>query len=124
MALGFSSKAGKAESQSSNEKTPTDNYDPERTVLRGKPMNRIDGPLKARAASVSAGADDASGDFSIGKQIEMEAENAIQYRTCSWPKVCIFELQVHDITGVSYDFPARHNSQLRGKAYAGFALLS
>lgn len=25
--------------------------------------------------------------ITIGKQIEMEAENAIKYRTCSWPKV-------------------------------------
>jgi hypothetical protein len=88
MALGFSSKSEKAEkadSQSSNEKAPIDNYDPERTVFRGKPMNRIDGPLKARTGSITP-ADDSSGDFSIGKQIEMEAENAIQYRTCSWPK--------------------------------------
>jgi hypothetical protein len=32
---------------------------------------------------------DASSDasFSIGKQIEMEANNAIKYRTCSWQKV-------------------------------------
>jgi hypothetical protein len=26
--------------------------------------------------------------ITIGKQIEMEANNAIKYRTCSWQKVC------------------------------------
>jgi hypothetical protein len=26
--------------------------------------------------------------ITVGKQMEMEAENAIKYRTCSWPKVC------------------------------------
>ena len=94
MALGFSSKAEKADSQSDNEKAPIDNYDPETAAVRaprglgGKPMNRIDGPLKARSGSLAGVDDSSSNDFSIGKQIEMEAENAIQYRTCSWPKVC------------------------------------
>jgi hypothetical protein len=31
---------------------------------------------------------DASSGVSIGAQIEMEKENAIQYRTCGWKKVC------------------------------------
>lgn len=26
--------------------------------------------------------------FSVGKQMELEAENAIKYRTCSWQKAC------------------------------------
>jgi hypothetical protein len=26
--------------------------------------------------------------ITVGKQMELEAENAIKYRTCSWPKVC------------------------------------
>jgi hypothetical protein len=30
---------------------------------------------------------DESGDDILGKQIELEAGNAIQYRTCSWQKV-------------------------------------
>jgi hypothetical protein len=25
--------------------------------------------------------------ITVGKQMELEAENAIKYRTCSWPKV-------------------------------------
>lgn len=29
----------------------------------------------------------------IGKQLELEANNAIKYRTCSWQKVGIFPLQ-------------------------------
>jgi len=29
---------------------------------------------------------DESGEDIIGKQIELESGNAIQYRTCSWPK--------------------------------------
>lgn len=32
-------------------------------------------------------ADDTSEDISVGKQMEMEADNAIKYRTCSWQKV-------------------------------------
>jgi hypothetical protein len=27
--------------------------------------------------------------ITVGKQMELEAENAIKYRTCSWPKVCL-----------------------------------
>lgn len=33
------------------------------------------------------GSDDSGSDI-LGKQIELEAGNAIQYRTCSWQKVC------------------------------------
>jgi hypothetical protein len=36
---------------------------------------------------------DESGEDVLGKQIEMEADNAIQYRTCSWQKVCFFLAQ-------------------------------
>jgi hypothetical protein len=38
--------------------------------------------------------DNASDEFSIGKQIEMESENAIKFRTCSWPKVCLTPLHI------------------------------
>lgn len=31
----------------------------------------------------------ASSDDILGKQIESEAGNALQYRTCSWQKVCL-----------------------------------
>lgn len=33
--------------------------------------------------------DSDSGSDILGKQIELEAGNALQYRTCSWQKVCI-----------------------------------
>jgi len=32
---------------------------------------------------------DDSGSDILGKQIELEADNAIKYRTCSWQKVCL-----------------------------------
>jgi hypothetical protein len=32
--------------------------------------------------------DDSDGSITVGKQMAMEAENAIKYRTCSWQKVC------------------------------------
>ena len=37
-------------------------------------------------------ADSGSDSFDVGKQIAMEADNAIKYRTCSWPKVCFSAL--------------------------------
>ncbi|PSN73094.1 putative neutral amino acid permease [Corynespora cassiicola Philippines] len=72
MALGFgSSKVAKTDSRNSSNdeaKKPQESYDQEA---------QLGGP---------DGRHDSSGDFSVGKQIEMEADNAIQYRTCSWPK--------------------------------------
>jgi hypothetical protein len=32
--------------------------------------------------------DDSDASITVGKQMELEAENAIKYRTCSWQKVC------------------------------------
>jgi hypothetical protein len=60
-------------STSSNEKSYEKDkaYDAEAAAGNPIPMND--------------GSSDAS--FSIGKQIEMEANNAIKYRTCSWQKV-------------------------------------
>jgi hypothetical protein len=43
-------------------------------------MSRISKP-----ASVTG--DDTDSSISVGAQIEMEKENAIKYRTCSWQKV-------------------------------------
>jgi len=60
-------------------------YDPEQTGPRGMKMNRIDGPITKSIAQGDL-SDDSSG-LSVGKQMEMEAGNAIKYRTCSWPKV-------------------------------------
>jgi hypothetical protein len=78
MALGlFGSKAKSADAHSNSsgntEKFQKDkNYDPE-TVAPGESHLNDDGS-------------DAS--LTIGKQMELEADNAIKYRTCSWPKVC------------------------------------
>lgn len=56
-------------------------------------MSRIDRPITKSIAGGhdEAFADDASSDpsMSVGKQMELEAGNAIQYRTCSWKKVSI-----------------------------------
>ena len=48
-------------------------------------MNRIDKPRSG--SIVSVGRDTDADSVSVGKQVEMEATNAIKYRTCSWPKV-------------------------------------
>ena len=60
-------------------------YDTENQGARK--MSRID---KSITKPITGGdpdlSDDSSG-MSIGKQMEMEAGNAIKYRTCSWPKV-------------------------------------
>jgi len=55
-------------------------YDPE--SLAERRLSRIDKPIKADYEG-----DDSSSGMSVGKQMELEADNAIKYRTCSWPKV-------------------------------------
>jgi hypothetical protein len=42
-------------------------------------------PVLPHLAGYDFGDDDTGSDI-LGKQIELEAGNAIQYRTCSWPK--------------------------------------
>ena len=59
-------------------------YDPESQGARK--MSRIDKAI-TKPISGEATDSDASSGISIGKQMEMEAGNAIKYRTCSWPKV-------------------------------------
>jgi hypothetical protein len=71
MAIGpFGSKKGDARSlsnSSSNEKK-----DPELGGLAASDRRDMD--------------DDSTASMTVGKQMEMEAENAIKYRTCSWQK--------------------------------------
>ena len=43
-------------------------------------------PVLPHLSSYDFGDDDSGSDI-LGKQIEMEAGNALQYRTCSWQKV-------------------------------------
>lgn len=51
-------------------------------------MNRIDKPVTKSISGDLATADDSTdASDAIGKQMEMEAGNAIKYRTCSWQKV-------------------------------------
>lgn len=56
-------------------------YDAEKTEERGRKMSRIGG-----SKAIGVGDSDSGSVVSVGKQMEMEASNAIKYRTCSWPK--------------------------------------
>lgn len=53
-------------------------YDPEVQDGKGRKMSRIGG------AGIGS---DSDSQLSVGKQVELEASNAIKYRTCSWQKV-------------------------------------
>lgn len=55
-------------------------YDVEKTGPRERKMSRIAGPGLGRDS-------DSDSAISVGKQIELEANSSIKYRTCSWPKV-------------------------------------
>ena len=56
-------------------------------------MSRIDRPVTTSISGSITGRKSVDGnvsddpDVSVGKQIELEAGNAIKYRTCSWQKV-------------------------------------
>jgi hypothetical protein len=64
-------------------------YDPENITIGGRRLKRVEAPLLRRGQdSPTSSPDDSSAEFSVGKQIEKEAGNAIQYRSCSWHKVC------------------------------------
>jgi len=76
MALGFGKKAQKADSVEKG-------YSPD--LSKEKDEYDVENAGGERRASlIPQDSDDAS--FDVGKQIEMEAENAIKYRTCSWQK--------------------------------------
>jgi hypothetical protein len=106
MALGFgkSKTNGSSSSSPPNEKAepkfddvnPYNDYSADQTTAEHggskkskKPMNRIDRPI-TRSITGDSTMGDSSTDVSvsIGKQMELEADNAIKYRTCSWQKVC------------------------------------
>lgn len=72
------------------------NGDAEKGVGRnaggGRKMSRIDKPITKSIGGLNGGNDLTSDDatdpsISVGKQMELEAGNAIKYRTCSWQKV-------------------------------------
>jgi hypothetical protein len=84
MALGFGNKKAKEAGIINNDvKSPEDVYDPEDQSNGGR-----------RRVSRVVGDDNSSTTLSIGKQIELEADNAIKYRTCSWQKVCSIILRL------------------------------
>jgi hypothetical protein len=74
MALGFGSK--KATSPTNANNNPATEKDMKK-----------DGVF-ARGDSDAERQSDEDASINVGKQIELEAGNAIQYRTCSWQKVC------------------------------------
>jgi hypothetical protein len=108
MALGFGKKnvsdSSNHSSSPPNEKAelksdgvnPYNDYSADQTTAEhggskkfNKPMNRIDRPRTRSIAGDSAMGDSSTDvSVSIGKQMELEADNAIKYRTCSWQKVC------------------------------------
>lgn len=71
--------------------------DAEKQTSQGGPgarkMSRIDRPVTKSISGNISGRRSIDGDMesetsvSVGKQMELEAGNAIKYRTCSWPKV-------------------------------------
>jgi hypothetical protein len=103
MALGFGNKKMTSSDESGNEKDSApqfgNNYDgfsPDaeaQGATRFRKGSRIDRPvinsiagnIEGRKPSVDQTIDE--GEVSIGKQLEAEAGNAIQYRTCSWQKL-------------------------------------
>jgi hypothetical protein len=104
MALGFGKKKSDSSSPSSSPSTEKANpsdfgkdavFSADATAAenggrntKGRRMNRIDGPITRSIAGENALADDSTdASVSIGKQMELEAGNAIKYRTCSWQKV-------------------------------------
>lgn len=73
-----------------------DGADAEKLQSRGsapRRMSRIDRPVTKSISGTLSGRRSVDGDMdseqsvSVGKQMELEAGNAIKYRTCSWPKV-------------------------------------
>lgn len=55
--------------------------------------SRIDAPLrKGSIVTGDTSSDEEGTSMSIAAQIEAEKDNAIKYRTCSWPKVSQFLL--------------------------------
>lgn len=95
MALGgiFNGKDDVIDNGNESEKNAPPFQDPE-NLTGGHKWGRIDKPISSivgKRASVAEGAelDEDGNDLSVGKQVQMEEENAIKYRSCGWKKVCI-----------------------------------
>lgn len=63
---------------------------------KGRKNGRI-APVLPHLRGYDFGSDESSDDADavLGKQIELEANNAIQYRTCSWQKVCCVNISLN-----------------------------
>ncbi|KAK5120912.1 hypothetical protein LTR85_005696 [Meristemomyces frigidus] len=105
MALGFNRKAADGDVPSTESNSPPPAFgngqegyydgfgaDAEKGVGQtgsgGRKMSRIDKPVSKSISGMGGVTDDDATDpsITIGKQMELEAGNAIKYRTCSWRK--------------------------------------
>jgi hypothetical protein len=90
MALGFGSKKADTASVNPNATITTgEEYrDPEKGSYDGSDKNgkggRLGGPVRGDLVD-----SDGEASLDIDKQIALEADNDIKYRTCSWQKVCL-----------------------------------
>jgi hypothetical protein len=82
MALGFLSSREKADSADNSDSYFNNSPDP----TKDKHDYDVEGAGGARRSSLLP-QDSSDASFDVGKQIELEAENSIKYRTCSWKKV-------------------------------------
>lgn len=80
MALNYSEKTTAVDNPNTN--LNNNNHD-----LFGKDAEKQSLDNGRRGSNMDS-SDEAS--VSVGKQIQLEAGNAIQYRTCSWQKVCYY----------------------------------
>ncbi|OAL50516.1 hypothetical protein IQ07DRAFT_428757 [Pyrenochaeta sp. DS3sAY3a] len=79
MALGFLGKSSKTRGDNHSSSSTEERVSkPEKSYDAEAGLGRIEDPSRRDV--------DEGDSITIGKQIEMEAENAIKYRTCSWPK--------------------------------------
>lgn len=74
---------------------PFSDYDDKDAEMQGKRRgSRLGGPLKSSTNPAAMVDSDGESALDVAKQMEMEAGNAIKYRTCSWQKVrlsCVVE---------------------------------
>ena len=79
--------AAEYDSTSPRDEKAVYDYESQGAAGGGRRMSRIDAPRSGSIVSASGGPEDGEASVSIGKQKELEADNAIKYRTCSWQKV-------------------------------------
>jgi hypothetical protein len=82
--LGFNTKAGSNRELEGAEEKPKYKFGHSDKNVGGRIA-----PVLPHLRGYDFGSDE-SGEDILGKQIELEAGNAIQYRTCSWQKVSIW----------------------------------